>query len=148
MMRILVTGSRDWADPWAFESTINDYMRGQFFFDEEYQQVWGYHTIVHGDCKTGLDFIAKGWAINNILPDEAHPANWRRYGGGAGPIRNEEMARLGADVCLAFPLGTGKSGTRDCMTAAERYDIPVIEYQGPYNPDPRMVEWNATHSPY
>ena len=37
------------------------------------------------------------------------------------------MVDLGADVCLAFPLGESR-GTRDCMRRASEAGIPVIDY--------------------
>lgn len=91
-------------------------------------------TIVHGACPTGADAFAHGW-FSLPLDDptltaieEAHPADWGRYGKGAGPIRNREMVDAGADLVLAFPLPGPKSrsrGTWDCVGAAEAHGIPV-----------------------
>ena len=41
-----------------------------------------------------------------------------------GHVRNHHMVSLGADLCLAFPLGESR-GTRGCMAAAHKAGIPV-----------------------
>lgn len=118
-------------------------------------------TIVHGGCPTGLDWIAKEFCLNSWIADEEHKADWERICDGrcthkpryknnksycpyAGWLRNQHMVDLGADVCLAFPLDISV-GTRDCINRAKRASIPVIEYAGPYTPDPKIVEWNRAH---
>jgi len=55
---------------------------------------------------------------------EPHPADWERHGRAAGPIRNQEMADAGADLCIAFPYGIGK-GTYDMIERARKAGIPV-----------------------
>lgn len=35
------------------------------------------------------------------------------------------MVNSGADICLAFPIGTSK-GTRHCMSLVEQANIPLI----------------------
>lgn len=89
-------------------------------------------VVVHGDCPTGADRYASEWCrearFNGLhVIEEAHPADWGKHGKAAGPIRNQQMVDLGADVVLAFPLGESR-GTRHCMAAAEKAGIPVISY--------------------
>jgi len=114
-MRILVTGSREWSNQAAI-----DYALALAFAGED-------TVIVHGDCPTGADRLAKEWAERFGIQQEAHPADWETHGKAAGPKRNQEMVDLGADVCLAFPLGESR-GTRDCMRRASEAGIPVIDY--------------------
>jgi len=111
-MRILVTGSRRWADEDAVWMAIVNEARAEPL------------VIVHGDCPTGADAIAKAgaeWMLDTV--QEAHPADWSQ-GRGAGPRRNQEMVDLGADLCLAFPLGESP-GTKDCMRRALAAGIPL-----------------------
>lgn len=99
-------------------------------------------VIVHGECKTGADAIAEDyWRDCLGFETEKHPADWpgqcrdtckpghrkRRRDGSeycpmAGNYRNQAMADLGADWCLAFPGGTG---TADMTRRARAAGIPV-----------------------
>lgn len=114
--RILVTGSRNWTDEATIEQALEDARRRLVGL--------GPVTLVHGGCPTGADVIAdrtwRAWG----LPVEVHPADWERYGRRAGPIRNQHMVDLGADLVLAFPLGDSR-GTRGCIAAAMRAGMDV-----------------------
>lgn len=121
MRRVLITGSRIWKDRstvWAALQT-------------ELQRTDGQLVVVHGGAR-GADDIADRWAWGmnqegfNVVP-ELHRANWDMYGKRAGILRNIEMVKAGADICLAFPLGNSV-GTRHCMREAERAGIKVINY--------------------
>jgi len=108
-VRILVCGGRDYADAEKVRGVLGLYKHRQ-------------PTLVHGDC-AGADRLAD-WTARVVYgwQTERHPANWRKHGRGAGPARNERMARLGADVLLAFP---GGRGTEDMVRRAEAHGIPV-----------------------
>lgn len=77
--------------------------------------------VVHGDAP-GADRLAKEWAQERGIEQEAHPADWKRLGEIAGPVRNDGMAQLGADGCIAFP---GGRGTADMCGRAEAAGIAV-----------------------
>jgi hypothetical protein len=118
MVRILITGSRTWDDEaliWAsMRRVIEAYPLGE--------QV----TVVHGDAP-GADSIAARCAIRDGHIVEAHPADWDRYSKRAGFIRNAEMVKLGADICLAFIHNNSKGAT---MTAdlAIKAGIPTRRF--------------------
>lgn len=115
-----MTGSRDWTDWKTLTAAL-------FQAADCYDPI----TVVSGACPTGADAMAE-WVAEHLLPFlenggvrvERHPADWDRHGKAAGPVRNQEMVDLGADLCLAFPLGASR-GTRDCMRRAEAAGIPV-----------------------
>lgn len=130
-MRILITGSRRWSDQDAVERAI---------WRELDQAGLRHATIVHGGAR-GADTCAAGAAAVLHLDVEAHPADWSTcaptcehaartdphgvaYCPLAGPRRNQAMVDLGADVCLAFPLGESR-GTWDCVKRAQTAGIPV-----------------------
>lgn len=120
--RVLVTGSRLWDD----KATILMALGAQLGLTR------GTLTVVHGGA-AGADTIADRWAVQarragKPVIVETHPADWNFYGRAAGLIRNQEMVDLGADVCLAFPLGASR-GTRHCMKAAADARIPVIKFE-------------------
>ena len=80
-------------------------------------------TIVHGAAR-GADKIAGQEAQKLGLLIEEHPADWDRYGKSAGYRRNELMAQLGADLCIAFWDGSSL-GTQHMIDLAKKYGIPV-----------------------
>ena len=51
--------------------------------------------------------------------------NWKNLGRKAGPLRNQKMVDLGADICIAFPQGESR-GTRNCMKLADKAGIEVV----------------------
>lgn len=116
-MRILVCGSRDWADKNAIWIVLDGYFHL-------------YHssmTIIEGGAK-GADTIAKDWAKDRGTSFENFPADWSTYGKAAGPIRNKQMLDEGQpDVVWAFtnkPLHESK-GTRNMVEQARKAGIPV-----------------------
>lgn len=79
-------------------------------------------TIIHGDYR-GADALAKAWAIERRREQLPFPADWNRYGHGAGPIRNQQMIDEGKpDAVVALPGGTG---TADMIMRAEAAGLPV-----------------------
>ena len=121
-LRILITGSRAWKDRDAIRSALEDVVDAAQ--DRDVSLLRDEITVVHGAAK-GADRIAGEIAAELGCTVEAHPADWGRHGKAAGPIRNTEMVRLGADVCLAFPLQQS-IGTRGCMQLAKAAGIPIL----------------------
>lgn len=113
MPRILITGSRHWDNHGAIRRALAD--------------LPGDATIVHGGCPTGADAYADKIARMFGLAVEVHPADWGTHGRAAGPIRNQHMVDLGADLCLAFP-DTYSRGTWDCVRRARAAGIPTRVY--------------------
>jgi len=121
-LRILVTGSRHWTDRYAIRRAL---LRAVALCADPPSRV----VVVHGGARgadAGAGQVARGygWTV------EPHPADWDKYGRSAGHRRNAEMVALGADVCLAFPLGDSQ-GTRGCMKLCERAGIPVRDLGDP-----------------
>jgi len=119
-MRILVTGSRDWPDDGSVETALRK-LRSENYLKTGSDQV----TVVHGDCPTGADAYAKRWARSF---GEAHPADWKKHGKAAGPLRNKHMVNLGADICLAFILNQSK-GASGCADLAEKAGITTVRHE-------------------
>jgi len=91
-------------------------------------------VVVHGACyprpdplghrpDVSADWLAHLWCLARGVPDEPHPADWGR-GRWAGPLHNAAMVSLGADLCLAAPLGRSP-GTRGCAALAAAAGIEV-----------------------
>lgn len=118
MKRILITGSRYWGDARTINGAILEHIEGL-----DPREV----TVVHGSAP-GADSLAAYAAECYVTNVEAYPADWRTHGKAAGPIRNQKMVDLGADVCLAFPEA-GSRGTWDCVKRAKAAGIPVRIYE-------------------
>lgn len=120
--RILITGSRDWTDEACFGFRLG--LAVGYALKELDTTDLAAIVIVHGACPTGADAMASAFARHYGHTEEAHPAKWDIFGKRAGPLRNEEMVLLGADICLAFPLPQSR-GTVHAMNAAKKAGIPT-----------------------
>lgn len=117
--RVLVTGSRDWTDLAAVDRSLD-------VFQSRAATEGSRLVVVHGAAR-GADAIAERWALRNGVAVERHPARWRPggvYNPQAGLVRNREMVKAGADVCLAF-IRSGSRGASHCARLAEEAGIPV-----------------------
>lgn len=101
-MRTIIAGSR----------SVTDYA-----VVEEAVRASGFEvTATLCGCARGVDQRGAEWAVDNHLPTVHYPADWKKYGRGAGPIRNLEMADV-ADALIA--VWDGKSaGTKHMISAA------------------------------
>lgn len=118
--RVLITGSRNLNDSSVVHKVLNE-------------ELWkrGSLHVVHGGAK-GADSIAGTWAQEMKAKGfpvtfEVHPANWNAHGKAAGPIRNQKMVDLGADIVFAFPRGASP-GTRHAIKIARIAGIRVKEF--------------------
>jgi len=124
-MRVIVTGSRTWDRPDVIRECLDIIAKETFAAGDSL-------TVVHG-CAMGADMFADDWARekrqNWPVKPERHPADWAKNGRRAGFLRNQEMALLGADLCLAFIRDDSK-GTAQMVKLAEEHEIPtkVIDY--------------------
>lgn len=59
----------------------------------------------------GIDAAGEAWAASHSIPVSRFPADWRKHGRAAGPIRNEAMA-IYADAVALFPGGRGTASMR------------------------------------
>jgi hypothetical protein len=91
--------------------------------------LWDRITFVNGGGRGG-DQIGAGIARAWGMTVETHTAKWELHGRRAGPVRNEAMVKLGADVCVALPQGQSP-GTRHCAALADRAGIPVLMHEVP-----------------
>jgi len=83
--------------------------------------------IIHGAAR-GADRLADEWAKDRGVPVRSFPADWKKHGKGAGPIRNQQMLDEGKpDLVVAFPGGTGAA---DMVRRARKAGIRVIEVDG------------------
>lgn len=117
-MRVLFTGSRKWEDDGVVVQMLDGLIKRAGSASNL--------TIVHGGSGS-LDWMVDVLARHKGARVEVHDANWQKHGKAAGPIRNQEMVDLGADLAVAYPLPDGR-GTQDCIKRAVKAGIPTIVY--------------------
>jgi len=130
-MRLLVCGSRSWKDRMLMMEVLRKIKRKQ----DNYK---GIVTLIHG-AASGADEMAgeigAQFAISSCWRVKAYPANWKKYGKAAGPIRNQRMLEkemLGTGenrLVLAFHENIRSSkGTKDMILRALEHGIRVRLY--------------------
>ena len=107
-MRLIIAGGRNYV-PTRADRTFLDSIKNV--------------TEVVSGCASGADFAGELWATLNNIPIKRFPAEWSKYGRGAGPLRNLKMAKY-ADALVAFP---GGRGTANMCIQAEQHDVKIIE---------------------
>lgn len=82
----------------------------------------GIAEVVCGDAP-GADTEGALWADAKGIPVRHFPADWKRWGKAAGPMRNEEMAQ-NADALLAIWDGQSK-GTAHMIHMARQHGLRI-----------------------
>ena len=81
--------------------------------------------IVEGGA-TGIDALAKSYAISKSIKYKEFPADWNKHGRAAGPIRNKQMAEY-SDILIAFRYVDNPSrGTENMIKQAKENSLKVI----------------------
>ncbi len=110
-MKILVCGDREWTDYMAIKRVL--------------AQLPKRTVVIHGNCR-GADKLAGEAAYMLGLTVISFPADWKRLGRRAGPIRNAQMLAQGPKKVIAFHSNIKNSkGTKDMMRKAEAVGIKV-----------------------
>lgn len=116
-MRILVCGSRDYSDSMRLNAEL-DLIHAK-------RRI---HLVIEGEAK-GADVLAREWAESRGIPVWKFPAEWKKYGLGAGPVRNERMLDEGKpELVIAFPskgLANSK-GTKNMVNQARAAGVETI----------------------
>ena len=115
--KVIIAGGREFKD----RERLYEYMDRML---EHYGEI----VIVCGMAK-GADHLGYDWAEERDVKVDKHPANWNKFGRGAGMRRNLEMAKC-SDVLVAFWDGESK-GTRGMILDAikEGLEVHVYRYQ-------------------
>lgn len=118
-MKICIAGGRDFADYNVLANVV----------DLILAEMDASPTIVSG-CAKGADSLGERYALErglNVLP---FPADWKKHGRAAGPIRNAQMADE-ADMLVVFWDGASR-GTRNMIDQMKRRGKPyrAFDYSG------------------
>lgn len=114
-MKVIIAGSRNIIDfaLWHVKTAIEDAKLVGIEITE----------VVSGGAR-GIDWCGEQYAIANDIPYKVFHADWKRFGVGAGPLRNVEMAEY-ADALIAIWDGKSK-GTLDMITRMWLLNKPVF----------------------
>lgn len=109
-MRVIVCGGRDYCNKEVIRKHLED-------LKLEHPDA----VIIHG-AAPGADSWS-GYVAGTLgFRVEVFPADWKKYGKAAGPIRNQQMLDSGADLVIAFP---GGRGTDNMITKATNAGVEV-----------------------
>lgn len=115
-MRVIVCGGRDYDKAEVVDDTLKQHKI----------------TVLIQGGANGADRLAKWYAKAHDIPMIEFPAQWKKYGNGAGHIRNSQMIIEGKpDLVIAFP---GGKGTANMVAQAKARNIKVIEIKASLSP--------------
>ena len=111
---MIIAGSRDFCDilsGWTFIDTIHEN-----------------HPITEVVCgmAKGGDTCGKFWGQKHNIPVKEFPANWKKFGQAAGPIRNKEMA-VYADAAIV--IHGGSRGSLNMIQQMKKLGKPIYEWR-------------------
>lgn len=112
-MKVIIAGGRDITNPDLVELAVR-------------QSGFSITEVVSGRAP-GVDTLGERWARMNKIPITPFPADWKKYGKPAGPIRNTQMANY-AEALIAIWDGKS-SGTKDMINQAQAKGLAVFIYR-------------------
>jgi len=113
--RVIICGGRDFCDKELCFKALDKLL-------EEFDNL----EIVSGHAK-GADAFGEEYARIHFLKTAIFKPDWKKYGRGAGPIRNSEMLKYameGIPVVIAFWNGKSK-GTQNMIDRARKANAKV-----------------------
>ncbi|MBQ8524680.1 MAG: DUF2493 domain-containing protein [Clostridia bacterium] len=113
--KLLIAGSREYSAYDEAEKVIDTYLNKLTPNDTV--------IILSGACR-GADRIGERYAEEHGYEVRRYPADWKRYGRGAGPVRNRLMADE-ADYIICFWNGKSR-GSRSLIEYAEKLGKKVF----------------------
>lgn len=126
MIKVIVAGSRNFTDYRMLQGKCIEVILGLNHPKHEIEIVTG---LAKGADTLGLEF-----AIEHGFKHVEFPAQWSKYGRGAGHSRNTEMAKYAVknplDRGIAIIFWDYKSaGTRDMLEKASFFGLDVYLYE-------------------
>ncbi len=110
-MKLIIAGGRD------YRLTPNDI--------KKLNQLKNITEVVSGGAQ-GADAEGEQWATEQDIPVKVFKADWKQYGRGAGPRRNQAMA----DYADAVALFAGGKGTENMFKQAQKASLIIYDWRG------------------
>lgn len=113
-MKVIIAGSRDIIDFDLVEQAVRE---SGFEITE----------IVSGGAK-GVDSLGEDYANLHDIPTTVFPAQWKKHGPAAGPIRNRKMAEyVGKEGCLVLVWDGKSRGSSDMLITAKELGLNIYQ---------------------
>lgn len=112
--RVIIAGCRNFNNYDTLKERCEYYLQ---------DKIKTHNVIIISGHASGADALGERFASEHNLQCELHPADWKRHGKGAGPIRNAEMAEV-SDALIAFWDGQSR-GTKSMIEIAKKKGIKV-----------------------
>ena len=113
-MKVIIAGSRHMLEDYdLLEAGIN-------------ATSWHFSEVVCG-LALGADTWGKKWAEHRGIPVAEFPADWKKYGRAAGPIRNKQMAEY-ANAAIVF-IWDNSRGSANMIKQMKELNKPVFVVQ-------------------
>ena len=112
--RIVIAGCRNY----------NNYEEAKKYIDICIKEIKNKYTLifVSGSC-SGADMLGERYAKEHNYQIERYPAQWKKYGKKAGPLRNKQMIDIG-DFIICFWDGESR-GTKTTIDFAKSLQKPL-----------------------
>lgn len=124
-LKVLVCGGRDFTDHDLVSKTL-DALADEFNLwapPDSYGNTLPLRLHIISGGADGADSLATDYAMVNWTGYTEYPADWKKHGRAAGPIRNQQMLIEGKpDLVIAFP---GGKGTLDMVRRAKKAGVEV-----------------------
>lgn len=111
-MKVIIAGSRHmkFSDAWLIPKAVE---ASGFSVTE----------VVCGLAR-GADELGRLWAQEHKIPCTKFPADWKKFGKAAGPVRNREMADY-ADALIVF-IWNGSKGSANMLRQMKAFKKPTF----------------------
>lgn len=116
-MRLLVFGSRRWPFPGLVTNDLTS-----LYIDEPHVGPDPFKLITGG--AEGVDSLAEEWAQNMNVWSVVYPADWKKYGRSAGPIRNQEMLESENPTLYRGWILDNSTGSMDMLSRLQKAGVP------------------------
>ena len=117
-MKVVIAGSRTLDDEEPY------FLRELEKLIERFEAKYGTITTVVSGTARGPDRVGEKWAIQNGITIDKFPADWKKYGKVAGPMRNVQMGQYADGAIIMWD---GKSnGAKHMRDVMRNLDKPFI----------------------
>lgn len=112
--RLIIAGGRDFDDYNLLRDSALSFMKQNDIDPTE--------MVIISGAAPGADTLGEKFAQEQNILVKKFPADWKKYGRSAGPIRNRQMAEFGTH-CIVFWDGQSR-GTKNMINQCEQVKIP------------------------